>query len=82
MQMFHGITDERLKEVVQSGIAWGRGLSVGDTFRGSRGEAQHRGLEGLEQDLFSYAGGYGMAGITDILTADSGIITSITRVGG
>jgi hypothetical protein len=36
-----------------AGNAWAKGLKVGDTFRGSHGEADHRGLTGAARRAFA-----------------------------
>lgn len=40
-------------EFWELGNAWAKGLKVGDTFRGSHGEADHRGLTGAARRAFA-----------------------------
>lgn len=49
------ITDKEL-ETMKAGIDWAKGLKPGDTFRGSYGEARHRGLTDKLESCFGSAG--------------------------
>lgn len=63
-----------------AGRDWAQSLKAGDTFRGSYGEAHHRGLTDWDAKFFS-AGAYAEIASATILLAghDSDTIHSITR---
>jgi len=71
-------TQERANELFKAfdaGVAWAESLKIGDVFRGSHGEASHRGLEGTERSFFGN-------GALDVLHSyriftNNGVITAI-----
>jgi hypothetical protein len=71
-----------LAAAVMQGEAWAASLAVGQPFRGSAGEAAHRGLTGLEAKAFDVAGWAAIQSLGIWTAHDSGLIVRLERVGG
>lgn len=66
-------------EFIQAGLEWAQTLKVGDVFRGSHGEARHRGIPSDMVPFFGAGGQLGLAAITIYTTGDSNIVSEIER---
>lgn len=65
-----------LFEAFEAGVAWAESLKIGDVFRGSHGEASHRGLEGTKRSFFGN-GALDVLHSYRIFTNNDGIITAL-----
>jgi hypothetical protein len=61
---------------LKAGINWANALTVGDTFRGSHGEAVHRGMDGSAAKAFS-AGGHAKLQTLEIWCDRQNVITKL-----
>jgi hypothetical protein len=62
-------------ETMKAGIAWAKGLKAGDTFRGSYGEARHRGLSDRLESCFGSAGFAFVQGRNIVCNQDNVIVS-------
>lgn len=63
--------DYSLQFAFVQGCEWAEGLKPGDTFRGSYGEAKHRGMDEDHARFFSAGGQVGLTGKSITLACNS-----------